>query len=60
MINNRQFRMNIEEFTTLLDAMDSVHKPFTDWDKHTELRRRLSDAIIWMEADWCQQLSDKH
>jgi len=51
MINNRQFRMNIEEFTTLLDAMDSVHKPFTDWDKHTELRRRLSDAIIWMEAD---------
>jgi len=51
MINTRQFRLSIEEVATLLNAMDSVHKPFADWDKHTELRRRLSDAIIWMEAD---------
>ena len=47
----RALRITTTEATTLLDAMDGISKPFSTWEEHDELSRRLRDLIIWMEAE---------
>ena len=50
-MTKKQIELSIEQATTLLDAMDEVSKPFTNWEDHDALRGRLRDLIIWMEAE---------
>ena len=47
----RALRITRSEAVALLDAMDNKDKPFTTWQDHDDISRRLRDLIIWMDAE---------